>query len=87
MQQFLLPHDKLIWSEIGTKLVSRSEIKSVQWRIVIREHLFLKKKKVKNQTMVTIDARTDPAQGKVIRWNFKPGSVERSIDDWSFWGN
>jgi hypothetical protein len=31
------------------------------------------KKKVKNQTMVTVDADTDSALGIVIRCNFKPG--------------
>jgi hypothetical protein len=31
--------------------------------------------------MVTVDASTDSAHGKVIRCNFKQGSVERSIDD------
>jgi hypothetical protein len=42
---------------------------------------FFLKKKVKNQTVVTVDASTDSSDGKVIRCNFKPGSVERSIDD------
>jgi hypothetical protein len=46
--------------------------------MVVREYLF--KKKVKNQTMVTVDTGTDSALGKVIRCNFKPGSAERSID-------
>jgi hypothetical protein len=32
--------------------------------------------------MVTVDTGTDLADGKVIWCNFKPGSVERSIDDW-----
>jgi hypothetical protein len=41
----------------------------------------LKKKVKKNQTMVTVDAGTDCADGEMIRCNFKPGSVERSIDD------
>jgi hypothetical protein len=45
----------------------------------VREYLF--KKKVKNQTMVILDASTNSADGKVIRCNFKPGSVERSFDD------
>jgi hypothetical protein len=40
-----------------------------------------------SQTMVTVNEGTDCAHGKVIWCNFKPGSVERSIDDWSFWGN
>jgi hypothetical protein len=31
--------------------------------------------------MVTVDAGIDYAYGKVIRYNFKPGSVEGSIDD------
>jgi hypothetical protein len=39
------------------------------------------KKKAKNKTMVPIDAGIDSANGKVIRCNFKPGSVERSIYD------
>jgi hypothetical protein len=30
--------------------------------------------------MVTVDAGTDFADEKVIRYNFKPESVERSID-------
>jgi hypothetical protein len=30
--------------------------------------------------MVTVDAGTDSADGKVIRCNFKLGSVEKSID-------
>jgi hypothetical protein len=34
----------LIWSEIGAKLVSRSEIESVHSWIAVREHLFKKKK-------------------------------------------
>jgi hypothetical protein len=71
-------HGILIWSEIGAKLVSRSEIESVHWRITVREYLF--KKKVINKTMVTVDAGTYSADGKVIQCNFKPGSVERSID-------
>jgi hypothetical protein len=75
-------HDILIWSEIGAKLISRSEIESVHWQIAVREHLF--KKKVKNRTIVKIIACTDSAEEKVIRCNFKPGSVERSIADWSF---
>jgi hypothetical protein len=31
--------------------------------------------------MITVNASTDSADGKVIRCNFKTGSVERSIDD------
>jgi hypothetical protein len=31
--------------------------------------------------MILIDAGTDSADGKVIRCNFKPGLVERSVDD------
>jgi hypothetical protein len=38
-------------------------------------------KKVKNQTMVAVDASTNCADGKVMRCNFKKGSVERSMDD------
>jgi hypothetical protein len=30
--------------------------------------------------MIRVDAATDCAHGKVIKCNFKPGSVERSID-------
>jgi hypothetical protein len=41
---------------------------------------FKKKKTVENQEIVTVDAGTDSAHGKVIRCNFKPGSEERSID-------
>jgi hypothetical protein len=37
--------------------------------------------KDKNQAMITVDAGTDCADGKVIRCNFKLGSEERSIDD------
>jgi hypothetical protein len=37
--------------------------------------------------MITVDAGTDSADGKVFWCKFKPGSAERSIDDWSFWGN
>jgi hypothetical protein len=42
---------------------------------------FKKKGKKNKQIMVTVDASTDSADDKVIRFNFKPGSVERSIDD------
>jgi hypothetical protein len=31
--------------------------------------------------MITVDAGTDSADGKVIRSNFKLGLVERSVDD------
>jgi hypothetical protein len=30
--------------------------------------------------MIMVDAGTDCAHGKVIRCDFKPGSIERSID-------
>jgi hypothetical protein len=44
------------------------------------ESTSLKKVKKNKQTMVAVDAGTDSANGKVIRCNFKPGSVERSAD-------
>jgi hypothetical protein len=41
-------------------------------------------KKSKNPTIVTVHTSTDSTDGKVIRCNFKPGSVERSIDHYHF---
>jgi hypothetical protein len=37
----------LIWSEIGAKPVSRSELDCLIWWITIREHTFKKEKKIK----------------------------------------
>jgi hypothetical protein len=31
---------------------------------------------------VLLDATVPSKDGIVIKWDFKPGSVERSIDDW-----
>jgi hypothetical protein len=48
---------------------------------VFIDELQLENTPSKIQTIVTVDASTDCADGKVIQCNFKPGSVERSIDD------
>jgi hypothetical protein len=34
--------------------------------------------------MVTVDEDTHSAHEKVIQYDFKPGSVKRSIHHWSF---
>jgi hypothetical protein len=48
---------------------------------LIIDELKLESTHLKIQTIVTVEVNTDCAHGKAIRCNFKPGSVERSIDD------
>jgi hypothetical protein len=71
MQRFL-PKLEQSWSRAPKLKVSIDELQ-------LESTSF--KKKVKNQKMVTVDAGTDSADGKMIRNNFKLGSVERSADD------
>jgi hypothetical protein len=48
---------------------------------VLIDELQLESTSLKIQTIVTVDAVTDSGDGKMMRCNFKPGSVEMSIDE------
>jgi hypothetical protein len=71
-------HGILIWSAIGAKPVERSELECLIWWITIRKHTFINRVWYKIMILIYVGAHSEHVQ--VIRWDFKPGSVKRSID-------